>query len=214
MRRLAIYFLLLLAGTSAAQKNFVPGYIITLKGDTLKGKIKDRKYLGDAQSWQKIHFSDTLGRRFVYRPEDIREYGRRGHRYRTLVIGVEGKPTFVELIEEGAVLLYAWNRGSWSGAGNAIIPSAEKKENESRLRFYVSLQGISLPLSESKDHFECFLQKKNQPNSLMQWRPRDYRQTAKVFFDDNPDIMQLINEGALDEQDIFAIVKKYNLEKK
>lgn len=214
MKGLTLYLLLALACTSVAQKNFVPGYIITRKGDTLKGKIKDRKYLGDAQSWQKVQFSDSVGRRFVYRPDEIKEYGRRGQRYRALVIGVESEPTFVELVEDGAVLLYAWNRGSWGGAGNAIIPSTERKENEMRLRFYVSLQGMPLPLSKSKDHFECFLQKKNQPNSLMQWRPRDYRQTAKLFFGDNPEIMNLINDGTLDEQDIFAIVKKYNLEKK
>lgn len=199
-----------------AQKSFVPGYIITNKGDTLRGQIKDRKYITETQSWQKLQFIDSAGKKFTYRPEDIKEYGRRGRqRYRTLVVGIESKPTFIQVQEDGAVLLYTHNLGSWGGAGSAIVPKTEEKDkSDKKVAFYLSLQGIPIPLSESEEHFECYLQFKNKPRSLMQWRPRDYLQTAKVFFGDHAEIIKLLEEGALDERDIFAIVKKYNLEKK
>lgn len=44
----------------------------------------------------------------------------------------------------------------------------------------------------------------------MQWRPGDYKRTAKEFFGDHPELIQLIENGTLDENDIYAIVKKYN----
>jgi hypothetical protein len=216
MKPFCLFFFLLCAAFAFAQKNFVSGYVISNKGDTAKGMVKDRKFPNETQSWQKINFIDAEGKKSTYTPDEIKEYGRRGRqRYRTLNIGVEAKPTFVELLEEGEVLLYVYNHGSWGGAGNAIVPKSEEKEKSGKkAAFYLSLQGISLPLSESKDHMECFLQQKNKPASLMQWRPRDYKQTARVFFGDNAEIMKLLEEGALDERDIIAIVKKYNLGKK
>lgn len=194
MNRCILYILLLLATLGHAQSGFLPGYVLNNKGDTVKGKIKDRKFVNGTQSWQKIRFIDSAGKKYAYDPEEIKEYGRTGRtRYRSLVVGVEAKPTFLELQEEGAVLLYAYNHGSWGGAGNAVLMKTGK--------------------DDAKEHVEFFLQKRNVPASLMQWRPRDYKKTAQFFFNDEPGLLREIEEGKLTEEDIRTIVQRYNVAK-
>ncbi|HXB39549.1 MAG TPA: hypothetical protein VNZ49_03345 [Bacteroidia bacterium] len=195
MKKLLLYIFILQAIVFFAQDGFVPGYVVTYKGDTMKGKIKDRKYPKSTTSWQKIDFIDSAGNKFGYDPEEIKEYIRIGKtRYYSLNIGVTSKPTFLEVQQEGAVILYAYNRGTWGGAGMAIVVKTSE--------------------TGPKEHVEFFLQKKNQPNSLMQWRPGDYERTAKVFFKDNEELLKQIETGTLKEEDIFEIVKKYNESKK
>lgn len=194
-----------------AQEGFLPGYAITHKGDTLKGKVKDRKFMNGTTSWQKIDFIDSAGKKHKFDPEEIKEYGRKGRpKYRTLVIGVESKKIFVEVSIEGAVILYSYYRGTWGGAGNAIDLKPSKKNSKERIAFMASVQNIPVYANDSKEQAECFLQFKNKPNSLMQWRPGDYKKTAKIFFNDNPEIIRLLEDDTLDENDIYAIVKKYN----
>jgi hypothetical protein len=195
MKKLLLYVFILKAIAFFAQDGFVPGYVVTYKGDTMKGKIKDRKYPKSTTSWQKIEFIDSAGNRFGYDPEEIKEYIRTGKtRYYSLTIGITSKPTFLEVQQEGAVILYAYNRGTWGGAGMAIVVKTSE--------------------TGPKEHVEFFLQKKNQLNSLMQWRPGDYERTAKVFFKDNEELIKQIESGVLKEEDIVEIVKKYNESKK
>lgn len=174
-----------------SQEGFLPGYVITNKGDTLKGKVKDRKFMNGTSSWQKISFIDSGGEKNKFDPEEIKEYGRKGRtKYRTLVIGVESKKTFVEVQEEGAIILYANNIGTWGGAGTAVLVQTSEKGPKERVEF--------------------FLQKKNLPNSLMQWRPGDYKKTARVFFKDDEELLKKVEEETLKDGDIREIVKKYN----
>ncbi len=194
-----------------AQSGFINGYIITNKGDTVKGQVKDRKFPNSTTSWQKIDFIDSTGAKFSYTPEDIKEYGRRGKpRYKTLVIGVEARETFLEVSNVGAVILYSYYRGTWGGAGNAVNVQPDKKPSKEKAEFYLTVQNLPAHPNADKEKVECFLQLNNKPSSLMQWRPRDYKRTAKQFFSDYPELLELIENGTLDENDIFAIVKKYN----
>lgn len=214
--KIAILFFLWLFTTvhGFSQEGFLPGYVITNKGDTLKGKIKDRKFINGTSSWQKISFIDSVGEKYKFDPEEIKEYGRKGRtKYRTLVIGVESKKTFLEVSEEGPVILYSYYRGTWGAGGNAITLRANKNESKERLAFFVGIQGVPVYLNDSKERVECFLQFKNKPNSLMQWRPGDYKRTAKIFFNDSPEMIKLLEDDILDENDIYSIVKKYNANK-
>ncbi len=195
MKKLFLYFFILQASIFFAQDGFLPGYVVTNKGDTIKGKIKDRKYPKTTSSWQKIDFIDSAGKKYGYDPEEIKEYVRKGRtRYYTLTIGVSAKPTFLEVQEDGAIILYSYNLGTWGGAGMAIVVKTSE--------------------TGPKEHVEFFLQKKNTPNSLMQWRPGDYERTAKVFFSDNEELMKQITSGVLKAEDIVEIVKKYNESRK
>jgi hypothetical protein len=130
------------------------------------------------------------------------------------MVGVESKKTFVEVSEEGPVLLYSYYRGTWGSAGNGVTLGAKKKQTPERTALYTSVGGFPVySRNDEGSKVECFLQFNNRPASLMQWRPRDYKATAKVFFSDNPEIMKLLENDLLDEDDIYAIVKKYNQDK-
>lgn len=191
MKKVFLYFFLIVTVNLFAQSGFLVGFIINNKGDTVKGKIKDRKYPKGTTGWQKIDFIDSAGRKYSYDAEEIKEYVRKGKtRYCSLPIGVGGKFTFLEVEEEGAVILYAYNRGTWGGAGIAIL--------------------VKTTPDGPKEHVEYFLQKKNNPNSLMQWRPGDYEKTAKVFFGDNEELMKQITDGVLKVEDVRLIVQKHN----
>jgi hypothetical protein len=190
MKKLLLYFFLS-SLVSWAQDGYLPGYVIKLNGDTVKGKVRDRKFINGTGSWQKIDFVDSENGKYGYDAEEIREYGRRGRtKYRSLNIGVESKATFVEVQEEGAVVLYAYNRGTWGGAGNAVLVQTSGKG--------------------PKEHVEFFLEKNGQRASLMQWRPRDYKSTAKIFFSGEPDLIKQIEDEKLIETDIRLIVQKFN----
>jgi hypothetical protein len=213
--RVLLYLFFFLSFGLDAQQGYISGYVITNKGDTLKGLIKDRKYVSGISSWQKVKFIDVAGGHFIYTPDDIKEYKRNGRtRYVTQVIGVEARNTFLEVSEEGPVLLLSYYRGTWGGAGNAITLGGKKKEKSERTAFYASIGGFPVyNVNDQGSKVECFLRFNNKPASLMEWRPRDYKTTAKVFFGDNQEIIKLLEDNILDEDDIYAIVKKYNRSK-
>lgn len=195
-----------------AQSGYLKGYVITNNNDTLNGYLKDRKFVNSLTSWQVVKFTDTEGKKYTFSPEDIKEYKCWGRKkYYTLVLGVESKKTFVQVTEEGPVILYTYYIGTWGGAGNAISVDSSKKKSEKKVIFYLGIQNVYFPTAKNtNERAECFLQINGKPASLMQWRPRDYKKTANVFFGDNPEIIKLIEDGTLNEDDIFAIVKKYN----
>lgn len=95
-----------------SQEGYRSGYIINYKGDTVKGKIKDRKYYNSLISWQKINFINDNGEKDKYTADDIRGYSKNGSSsYRSLALGVEGTRKFAEILESGAVVLFAYTLG-------------------------------------------------------------------------------------------------------
>lgn len=176
MKKFFIFlFLQFLAIIAVSQIGYVNGYIIGLKGDTTKGKIKDRKEPNDKIGWQKINFINEKGEKLRYTPDDINGYVRANRTFRTLVLGVEVRRRFVEILESGSVFLYAFSLG--------LTPNAKQ---------------------------DYFLVKKNDPNSLMEWRGKDYKVTAEYFFNADKNLMQLITSDSLKHADIQTIVKRYN----
>jgi len=65
---IVLSFLLVPSVNVSAQKNFIDGYIITLKKDTLKGKIDYREWNLNPSL---IHFTDAAGKIDIFRPDDI-----------------------------------------------------------------------------------------------------------------------------------------------
>ncbi len=113
MKKFLLFFFILCFTVAAfSQDGFVAGYIINLKGDTIKGKIKDRKEPNDKISWQKINFIDEKGEKIKYTPDDIIGY-KKGNKkvFKTLMLGVEARNRFVETVEAGNVFLYAYSLG-------------------------------------------------------------------------------------------------------
>lgn len=95
-----------------AQDGYVRGYIINFVGDTVKGTIKDRKYPKNLIGWQKINFINEKGEKDKFTADDIRGYSKNNSSsYRSLALGVEGTKRFAQILESGAVVLFAYSLG-------------------------------------------------------------------------------------------------------
>ena len=65
---------LLYATLAFSQPGYESGYIITQNGDTLFGKIKDRKYTDSPANTDKISFIDVHGDETSKEPDEIKQY--------------------------------------------------------------------------------------------------------------------------------------------
>lgn len=116
LKRTALICLLfsLVSASSYAQTNFVPGYVVSLKQDTLKGLVD---YRGAIRNSKQIVFQDQNGVEQKYTAEELKAYGVEGNDYRSFSIPVasklskekeeETKSYFFKVLESGKVdLLY------------------------------------------------------------------------------------------------------------
>src|SRR5207253_5507711 len=106
MKRFFYLIFSLVIGLNAfSQEGYRSGYIVNYKGDTVRGKIKDRKYYNNVISWQKIKFINNKGEKEKLGPEEIRSYVKGDSLvYQTLALGIEEKKRFVAIVESGAVI--------------------------------------------------------------------------------------------------------------
>lgn len=99
---LAIYFCLS-AQVVLAQETFRPGYIITHKGDTLSGEVRD---LRGATMFHRCDFRRSAEAGvLVFTGADIAGYGVEDQVFVATVIG-EGSPRFVQRLVQGPLSLY------------------------------------------------------------------------------------------------------------
>jgi hypothetical protein len=174
-----------------SQEGFLPGYVITNWGDTIYGKVKDSRYANASVKWQKIEFINNKGEKTEYSTWTAKEYKRGETLFRAFPIGIDRKVMFLEMEENGPVVLYSLNHGTgWGAAGNGIGVTPKGQDHEDRVEF--------------------FLQRKNDPNSMMQWRPNDYTTTAKQFFKADTTLMREVREEKFGVGDIKKIVQLYN----
>jgi hypothetical protein len=121
MLRLIISLLFLsLFGFTFGQKHFKEGFVITNNGDTLFGKIKDRKPEPFGKLYPKIHFKPESGFRKRYSPDEIQAYrcGNTFHKsiwleedsrfFKTSLQSAPhfGEKRFVEVIRDGFLSYY------------------------------------------------------------------------------------------------------------
>src|ERR1700758_2458839 len=123
MKRIIFFFFVQLATLFVfAQDGFVNGYIINYKNDTIKGKIKDRKYTNGAGSWQKIRFKNDKGETEKLTPEELLGYVKNDTIiYQTLILGIEEKKTFVERVETGPINMFAY---VWAKESGVLDPGS------------------------------------------------------------------------------------------
>jgi hypothetical protein len=185
-----------------AQDGFEKGYIITYKGDTTRGKIKDRKYPSNIISWQKIVFISDKNEQEKLTAEDIKGYVKNDSiAYQTLTLGIEEKKRFVAVITTGAVLLFA-------DITNVVPAGAKTNSSVFGPGLFVN---IYIGGSDKRAEGQYYLQKKGDVNSLMEWRDRDYKTTAGYFFKDDKELIKLIEDDKYSYSDLQKIVKEYNL---
>lgn len=82
---------------------FEPAYVITLKGDSLKGTIKMPK-LKKHEIYQKINFKDAKTNKMkMFLPDKIKGYGFGNYYYKSAFY--ENKPTFFKVLSVGSANL-------------------------------------------------------------------------------------------------------------
>jgi hypothetical protein len=85
------------------QPYFTPGYIVTTKGDTIKGEVKVNTK-NEFEVYEKIAFKDPSGAQKNYKPAKIKAYGFNGQHYVSMTS--DGEPRFYQLLVKGDISLY------------------------------------------------------------------------------------------------------------
>jgi hypothetical protein len=101
---LLLVFTFLGASAGFSQRNFIPGYVIPLQGDTIHGLVDYRNW---TRNPKQIHFKsgnsgamETLDRR------DIKEFGVENDKYISAIVGVESSPRSVSQLHFHDSLAY------------------------------------------------------------------------------------------------------------
>lgn len=120
-----LFILLLLTGSAAlqAQKGgYAAGYIITLKGDSIRGLVKDRNTGPFEHLYSKIRFKKKGRLKKKYGPDEIRGYGYKANHFESVSISEDAaffrfdyssdpdvEPVFLKVVQRiPGLVLYAW----------------------------------------------------------------------------------------------------------
>jgi hypothetical protein len=194
------FFVLILLFVSRlvfSQEGYDVGYIITNAGDTLKGKIKDKKYSAGAANSDKISFINAAGKESHKTPDEIKQYCKKGTLFfRTLPIGLEGKLKFAEILEYGDVILFGYISNSFVSTTGDLLSKSADKDKDGR--------------PDASKNIEYFFQKRKDPNSLMKVKPKKFQETASFFFQNDSSLVKKIEDKTLKYEDIKLVVKTHN----
>jgi hypothetical protein len=180
-----------------SQEGYEPGYIITNKGDTLRGKIKDRKYTTGPANSDKISFIDSSGKASNKAPDEIKLYCKKGTDFfRTLPIGLESKLKFAEILEYGDVILFGYVSNSLVSTTSDLLSKSEDKNKDGK--------------PDADKNIEYFLQKRKDPNSLMKVRPKKFQETTTFYFQNDSDLVKKIEDKNFKYEDIRLVVRTHN----
>jgi hypothetical protein len=120
---LVFFLCTLLAG---AQAPMLKGYIVTEKGDTLRGEIKPNKK--ELENYNKVTFKDQNANQKVYRPTKLKGYGMNEDHYIAMDSDEERK--FYKVMARGPISFY--KLGYEGMRMNAIVFEVE---------YYIALDG-------------------------------------------------------------------------
>jgi hypothetical protein len=192
---IVVFFLV--SSLAFSQEGYESGYIITNKGDTLKGKIKNKKYTASEANSEKISFINSEGKESHKTPDEIKQYCKRGVQFfRSLPIGLEGKSKFAEILEYGDVILFGYVSTSFVSTTSEVLSKSTDKNKDGK--------------PDAPNNLEYFFQKRKDPNSLMKVRPKKFQETAMFFFQNDSELMKKIEDKNLGYDDIRLVVKTHN----
>src|SRR6185312_2055212 len=171
-----VYGFLLSCFFAFSQEGYELGYIITNKGDTIKGKIKDKKYTAGAANSDKISFINAAGKEDGKTPDEIKQYCKKGVQFfRSLPIGLEGKLKFAEILEYGDVILFGYVSASFISTTSEVLSKPIDKNKDGK--------------PDMPKNLEYFFQKRKDPNSLMKVKPKKFQETATFFFQNDTELV-------------------------
>lgn len=103
LKTIVFTFLLSSLFTSYSQVTFVKGYMISEKGDTLKGEIKINPKK-EHENHSKLFFKDASGTQKNYKPNKVKGYGYENKNY--VSITEDDEPKFFQRLTNGDIILY------------------------------------------------------------------------------------------------------------
>lgn len=98
-----ITFLIFCCAFATAQITFVKGYLITDKGDTLKGEVKVNPKK-EHELYSKVFFKDESGVQKNYKPNKVKGYGINNEHF--ISISQDEEALFYKRLTIGAIVLY------------------------------------------------------------------------------------------------------------
>jgi hypothetical protein len=103
MKKIVVFVFGLTVSMLGAQTGFEKAYIITTKGDTIRGeaKVNPKK---ESEAYEKVIFKDANGVQKNYKPGKTKGYGVQDKHFITL--NFEGEPRFYRVLTRGDINLY------------------------------------------------------------------------------------------------------------
>ena len=172
----------------AQTTNFVKGYVVTIKGDTLTGLLK--KFNFSAKPSTVAVFMDDKGEKTKYRPSQLKAYKVGTDTYQTKTYrrpgtGVTPIVVFMKVVAEGPVSLYAY---FYQSPAAPVGPNGMMTGSSVQKSYYLEKEGYPL-----------FLVKKMK-----------FRKEVSAYLSESPKTVKKINEDKLKYADIRTIVNIYN----
>lgn len=105
LRQITVVLLQFVFLCAYGQENFLPGYIIDLKGDTTKGFIDYRNW--DKNPKDVVFRNDTDGIKSTYKPLDISEFRVLDELYESAIVEIETSPVLTAKLKPDPELYFA-----------------------------------------------------------------------------------------------------------
>jgi len=152
---ISVLILVLNPKHSAGQRGFFTGYIITNSGDTLSGKIKDRKSGTFVKLYKKIKFKPVAGFRKHFNPNELQGYKIGNQKFITMDVNDEivffkhmvysvpnsNKKQFIKVISEGYLSWYQKEYVDESGLSS--LSYFKRKDQSEMVYVRIGLFGLN-----------------------------------------------------------------------
>ncbi|MEO1053251.1 MAG: hypothetical protein AAFX87_21645 [Bacteroidota bacterium] len=185
MTRLILTFTLLaIFATSNGFCQSDNGYVVTLKNDTIRGRLKN---FGEIKSCNKVDLVDNKKARRKYKPKHLKAYQIDNSIYvtqraeRPLKLG--SALVFMKLVVDGDVRLFRYHYFAQTGGAGPNQPSISTPE----IDYYLERDG-----------------------KLTLVRSLGFKKSMSIYFRDNRELIKLIQNKDLKYRNMEEIVRIYN----
>ena len=168
-----------------AQKDFRPGYIVRLEGDTLRGEVDSR---GEQRMGQQCLFRPGAGAEATrYAPTELKAYGLQGAaHYETGTLPTAPSPVFLRVVAQGKAMLYAY------------------RDADDRVHYYFRV--AAAPLAELVQTTQTV----NTEGAPRQEQTYPFRQVLSRAFIDCPAVQNMLVRAEVRESQLIGIFNRYN----
>lgn len=182
-----------------AQKNFIPGYIITTEGDTLRGLIDDRDW---DKSPKEVSFKPTKQKQEVtYSPKEIRAFQGEAF-YESAAVNREISPAQLAKLDRSSALKIIKDTVFLKLLLGGEFSLYQHTAKGSKLNFYIKKEGAFLHLAHKKFLFTENLRTETRKN-------RDYIRVLSQLLEDCPDLESSVLKVEFTPNSLRKLLQKY-----